>query len=66
MPQGKLHRKAFMAIEVHHTKRAIVYRAIVLSAGPGSPTITKTFRTRAAAQAWERDTLHGKDRPAQP
>jgi hypothetical protein len=49
-----------MAIEVHHTKRAIVYRVIVSSAGPGSPTVTKTFRSRAAAQAWERDMLEGK------
>jgi hypothetical protein len=49
-----------MAIEIHQTKRAVVYRVIVASAGQGSPTITKTFRSRAAAQAWERDMLQGK------
>jgi hypothetical protein len=49
-----------MAIEIHQTKRAVVYRVTVPSAGPGSSQITKTFRTRAAAQAWERDMLQAK------
>jgi hypothetical protein len=55
-----------MAIEVHQTKRAVVYRVIVPSAGPGSPAVTKTFRSRAAAQAWERDMLQAKEHPARP
>jgi hypothetical protein len=49
-----------MAIEVHQTKRAVVYRVTVPSAGHGPPTVTKTFRSRAAAQAWERDMLQGR------
>lgn len=63
-PNGSV--RAVMAIEVHQTKRAVVYRVIVPSAGPGSPTVTKTFRSRAAAQAWERDMLQAKERPARP
>ena len=54
-----------MAIEIHQTKRAIVYRAVVESAGPGSPKVTRTFRTRAAAQSWERAMLQARDRPTQ-
>jgi hypothetical protein len=48
-------------IEVHHTKRAVVYRVIVPSTGPEAPQVTKTFRTRAAAQAWEREMLQARD-----
>ena len=44
-----------MAIEIRQTKRAIVYRAVVASDDPGSPAIAKTFRTKAAAEAWERE-----------
>jgi hypothetical protein len=53
-----------MAIETRQTKRAIVYRAVVLSEGPGSKKISKTFRTKAAAQAWERDMLQARGRAA--
>jgi hypothetical protein len=52
-----------MAIEIRHTKRAIVYRAVVATAGKGSQTISKTFRTKAAAEAWERDMLRAGERP---
>ena len=44
-----------MAIEIRQTKRTVVYRAVVPSAGPGSKKVAKTFRSRAAAEAWERD-----------
>ena len=46
-----------MAIEIRQTKRRIVYRAVVTGAGPGSKAMSKTFRTRAAAEAWERKML---------
>jgi hypothetical protein len=47
-----------MAIEIRQTKRAsLVYRVIVATGGPGSKTVTKTFRSRAAAEAWEREML---------
>jgi hypothetical protein len=51
-----------MAIEIRQTKRAIVYRAVVSSGGPGSKKVSKTFRTKAAAQSWERDMLQAKER----
>jgi hypothetical protein len=51
-----------MAIEIRHTKRAIVYRAVVSSGGNDSKKVTKTFRTKAAAEAWERDMLQAKER----
>jgi hypothetical protein len=51
-----------MAIEIRHTKRAIVYRAVVSSGGSDPKKITKTFRTKAAAEAWERDMLEAKER----
>jgi hypothetical protein len=54
-----------MAIEIRQTKRAIVYRAVVSSGGPGSQTVSKTFRTKAAAQAWERDMLQAMERGTQ-
>jgi hypothetical protein len=55
-------------IEVHHTKRAIVYRAVVPTGDAGTEKITRTFRTRAAALAWEREMLEAEDheRPAAP
>jgi hypothetical protein len=55
-----------VAIETHHTKRAVVYRAVVPSAGPGSPMIRKTFRTRAAAESWEREMLQAQASPPPP
>jgi hypothetical protein len=48
-----------MPIEVHQTKRKIVYRAVVPSGEPGSKGVTKSFRTRAAAEAWEREMIAG-------
>jgi hypothetical protein len=51
-----------MAIETRQTKRAIVYRAVVPTGGPGSKKVSKTFRTRAAAQAWEREMLEAGER----
>jgi hypothetical protein len=55
-----------MAIEVHQTKRAIVYRAVVSTGGPDARTVSKTFRTRAAAQAWERAMLAKQRAAPQP
>jgi hypothetical protein len=46
-----------MAIEIRHTKRAIVYRVVVPPEHPGGESVAKTFRSKAAAQAWERDVL---------
>jgi hypothetical protein len=51
-----------LAIEIRHTKRKIVYRAIVASGGPESRPVIKTFRTRAAAEAWEREMLQAGGR----
>jgi hypothetical protein len=51
-----------MAIEIRQTKRRIVYRAVVPSAAPGSKAMSKTFRTRAAAEAWERKMLATNER----
>jgi hypothetical protein len=47
-----------MAIET------IVYPAVVPSARPGSKKTSKTFRTKAAAQARERDMLQAVGRAA--
>ena len=55
-----------MSIEVRQTKRRIVYRAVVPSAEPGSKAISKTFRTRAAAEAWERMMLATDERTGHP
>jgi hypothetical protein len=55
-----------MAIEIRQTKRRIVYRAVVPSAEPGSKAMSKTFRTRAAAEAWERKMLATNERPGHP
>ena len=46
-----------MAIEIRHTKRAIVYRVVVPPEQPDGERVAKTFRSRTAAQAWERDVL---------
>jgi hypothetical protein len=46
-----------MPIEVHQTKRKIVYRAVIPDGEPGSKGVTKSFRTRAAAEAWEREMI---------
>jgi hypothetical protein len=53
-----------MAIEIRQTKRTIVYRAVVPSGADASKTITKNFRTKAAAQAWEREMLAAEKRPS--
>jgi hypothetical protein len=55
-----------MAIEIRQTKRRIVYRAVVPSAEAGSKAMSKTFRTRAAAEAWERKMLATNERTAHP
>jgi hypothetical protein len=52
-----------MAIEIRQTKRTIVYRAVVPSSDDASKKITKNFRTKAAAQAWEREMLETRERP---
>jgi hypothetical protein len=46
-----------IAIEIRQTKRTIVYRAVVRRAGTGPEKVSKTFRTKAAAEAWERAML---------
>ena len=46
-----------MAIEIRQTKRAIVYRVVISTGEPGPKKVSKTFRTKAAAQAWEREML---------
>jgi hypothetical protein len=46
-----------MAIEIRHTKRAIVYRVVVPPEEPDGERIAKTFRSKAAAHAWEREVL---------
>jgi hypothetical protein len=59
-------REAVVAIEIRQTKRAIVYRAVVPSGEQGAKTITRTFRTKAAAESWEREMLskeRGEPRP---
>ncbi len=57
-----------MAIEIRHIKRAIVYRAVVPAGDDPSAKIAKTFRTKAAALAWEREMLAAgeRDRPSAP
>jgi hypothetical protein len=57
MPRDTAAERAIVAIETHQTEKAIVYRVVVASAEPGSPKISKTFRTRAAAESWERELL---------
>jgi hypothetical protein len=52
-----------MAIEIRQTKRTIIYRAVVPSGTDASKTITKNFRTKAAAKAWEREMLEAKEGP---
>ena len=51
-----------MAIEIRQTKRAIVYRAVVPSDGVDSKKVAKTFRTKKAAEAWEREMLQARER----
>jgi hypothetical protein len=46
-----------MAIEIRQTKRTVVYRAVVSRDDQDGATIAKTFRSRAAAVAWEREML---------
>ena len=51
-----------MAIEIRQTKRAIVYRVIVPGGDGGSDKVIKTFRTKGAAEAWEREMLEAAER----
>lgn len=51
-----------MTIELRQTKRALAYRVTVPGTGPGSPPIIKTFRSKAAAEAWEREMLAAEAR----
>jgi hypothetical protein len=51
-----------VAIEIHQTKRAIVYRVTVPSAAPGDDPVIKTFRSKVAAQAWEREMAQARER----
>lgn len=44
-----------MTIEIRQTKRRIVYRAVVTVEGRESAKVSRTFRTKAAAQAWEQE-----------
>jgi hypothetical protein len=44
-----------VTIEIRQTKRRIVYRAVVTAEGNDPAKISKTFRTKAAAQAWEQE-----------
>jgi len=44
-----------VTIEIRQTKRRIVYRAVVTAEGNDSSKVSKTFRTKAAAQAWEQE-----------
>ena len=53
-----------MAIEIRQTKRTIVYRAVVAGREPGAKPVSKTFRTRTAAAAWEREMLAEQERRA--
>ena len=55
-----------MAIEIRHTKRAIVYRVVVPPEEPGGERLAKTFRSKAAAQAWERDVLAARAQAREP
>ena len=50
-----------MTIELRQTKRALAYRVTVPGREPGAPPVIKTFRTKAAAQAWEREMLASGD-----
>ena len=51
-----------MAIETHQTKRAIVYRVVVPAETGDTKKVVKTFRTKAAAEAWERAMLAAEER----
>lgn len=51
-----------IAIEIRQTKRAIVYRAVVERGGHGTEKVIKTFRTKAAAEAWEREMVEAEAR----
>ena len=50
-----------MAIEIRQTKRAIVYRVTVPARAGGAEKVVRTFRTKAAAQAWEREMLTARE-----
>ena len=43
-----------------------MYRAVVPSGEDGSETVSKTFRTKAAAEAWEREMLRAEEERAEP
>jgi hypothetical protein len=46
-----------VTIELRQTKRALAYRVTVPGPEPGAAPVIKTFRSKAAAQAWEREML---------
>jgi hypothetical protein len=52
-----------MAIEIRQTKRALVYRVVIPAREGGPDKVVKTFRSKAAAEAWERETLAERERP---
>ena len=45
-----------MPIETRHLKRGVAYRVVIPGTG-GAETISRTFKSRAAAEAWERELL---------
>ena len=46
-----------MTIQLRQTKRSLAYRVTVPGREPGAPPVIKTFRTKAAAEAFEREML---------
>jgi hypothetical protein len=51
-----------VTIELRQTKRALAYRVTVPGSAPGSPPVIKTFRSKTAAEAWEREMLASRTR----
>jgi len=64
--EGDYAREAAVAIEIRQTKRTVVYRVVVAKGDESGATIAKTFRSRAAAVAWEREMLEGATPASQP
>lgn len=44
-----------MPIETRHLKRGVAYRVVVKAPGRDAETVSRTFRSKAAAEAWERE-----------
>jgi hypothetical protein len=55
LDEDTIHGRTNVTIEIRQTKRRIVYRAVVTAEGNGAAKVSKTFRTKAAAQAWEQE-----------